>query len=291
MRRGRYPGQPRFPFVPGYDVVGTVTEVGVGVDPALVGQRVAAITKTGGWASHVILPARDLLPVPEDLDVAEVETLVVNGITAWQLLHRIAKVQPGQVILVHGANGGVGTTLAQLARQHGVRVLGAAHPRHHASLRSLGVEPVDYTDPAAMDTTSGRWLRRCRRRLRQSRWADPAAFVASASARRFPGELLDRLGDHRQPDLGIHPRPDPPRDLEHRAQWQEGRLLQHLGRSPDPAAPLPRPSAERPHRSPGPALHRCAHPSGRRPPPPGRRRRGAADRRVAHQDRQGCPSP
>ena len=151
MRRGRYPGQPRFPFVPGYDVVGTVTEVGVGVNPALVGQRVAAITKTGGWASHVILPARDLLPVPKDLDVAEVETLVVNGITAWQLLHRIAKVQPGQVILVYGANGGVGTTLAQLARHHGVRVLGAAHPRHHESLRSLGVEPVNYTDPAAMD--------------------------------------------------------------------------------------------------------------------------------------------
>jgi NADPH:quinone reductase-like Zn-dependent oxidoreductase len=155
MRRGRYPGQPRFPFVPGYDVVGTVTATGIGVDPALVGQRVAAITKTGGWASHVVLSARDLLPVTEGLDPAEVETLVVNGITAWQMLHRTAKVQPGQVILVHGANGGVGTTLAQLARHHGVRVIGAAHPRHHPSLRLLGVEPVDYADPAAMDARVG----------------------------------------------------------------------------------------------------------------------------------------
>nr|WP_216364730.1 alcohol dehydrogenase catalytic domain-containing protein [Rhodanobacter glycinis] len=51
MRRGRYPGQPRFPFVPGYDVVGTVLAVGSGVDPALVGERVAAALKTGGWAT------------------------------------------------------------------------------------------------------------------------------------------------------------------------------------------------------------------------------------------------
>lgn len=151
MRRGRYPGQPRFPFVPGYDVVGTVAATGPGVDPGLRGRRVAAVTKTGGWASHVVLAARDLLPVPDGLDPAEVETLVVNGLTAWQMLHRSAEVQPGQVILVHGANGGVGTTLAQLARHHGVRVIGAARPEHHDALRALGVEPVNYTDPVAMD--------------------------------------------------------------------------------------------------------------------------------------------
>nr|WP_232531039.1 medium chain dehydrogenase/reductase family protein [Microlunatus antarcticus] len=151
MRRNRYPGQPRFPFVPGYDVVGRVTAVGAGVDPALVGQRVAALTKTGGWASRVLLDARDLLPVPEGLDAGEVESLVVNGITAWQMLHRTAQVAPGQTVLVHGANGGVGTTLAQLARHHGVRVIGAARPRHHDALRRLGVEPVDPSDPAAMD--------------------------------------------------------------------------------------------------------------------------------------------
>lgn len=62
MRRGRYPGAPRFPFVPGYDLVGTVTKTGPGVDPALAGQRVAALTKTGGWASHAQLTAADLVP-------------------------------------------------------------------------------------------------------------------------------------------------------------------------------------------------------------------------------------
>lgn len=147
MRRGRYPGQPKFPFVPGYDLVGTVQTVGAGVDPGLVGGRVAALTKTGGWTSHALLQAADLVPVPPGLDPAEVETVVVNGITAWQMLHRTARVQPGQTVLVHGANGGVGTTLVQLARHAGVRVIGTASPRHHTALRELGVLPVDYNDP------------------------------------------------------------------------------------------------------------------------------------------------
>lgn len=147
MRKNRYPGQPKFPFVPGYDLVGTVVHLGAGVDSALVGQRVAALTKTGGWASHVLLPAADLVPVPAGLDPAEAETVVVNGITAWQMLHRTARVRAGQTILVHGANGGVGSTLVQLARHAGVRVIGTASPRHHSALRELGVLPVDYHDP------------------------------------------------------------------------------------------------------------------------------------------------
>lgn len=147
MRRNRYPGQPRFPFVPGYDLVGTVLQVGGGVNADMVGRRVAALTKTGGWASHVLLAAADLVPVPAELDPAEAETLVVNGITAWQMLHRAARVRAGQTILVHGANGGVGTTLVQLARHAGVRVIGTASPRHHHALRELGVLPVDYNAP------------------------------------------------------------------------------------------------------------------------------------------------
>lgn len=72
---------------------------------------------------------------------------MVDGITAWQMLHRRARVRAGQTILVHGANGGVGTTLVQLARHAGVRVIGTASPRHHQALRALGVLPVDYRDP------------------------------------------------------------------------------------------------------------------------------------------------
>ncbi|WP_033260796.1 medium chain dehydrogenase/reductase family protein [Amycolatopsis vancoresmycina] len=149
MRRGKYYDQPPFPFVPGYDVVGTVLEA---ADPALVGRRVAALTKTGGWRSHVVLPAADLVGVPDGLDAAEAETFVVNGITAWQMLHRIARVRTGAKILVHGASGGVGTTLVQLARAAGIEVIGTASARNAGVVTALGATAVDYRGdvPAAV---------------------------------------------------------------------------------------------------------------------------------------------
>ncbi|BBA98808.1 putative dehydrogenase [Actinacidiphila reveromycinica] len=147
MRRGKYYDQPPFPFVPGYDVVGTVAAVGSGVDPALVGRRFAAVTKVGSWASHRLVEAADLVPVPDGVDAAAAETVVVNGITAWQMLHRTAGVRTGGTIVVLGANGGVGSTLVQLARHAGISVIGTASPRHHAAVRELGATPVDYRDP------------------------------------------------------------------------------------------------------------------------------------------------
>ncbi|GHG06976.1 MULTISPECIES: medium chain dehydrogenase/reductase family protein [Amycolatopsis] len=141
MRRGKYFDQPPFPFVPGYDVVGTVLEA---ADPGLTGRRVAALTKVGGWRSHVVLPQADLVPVPAELDAAEAETFVVSGITAWQMLHRIARVRAGATILVHGANGGVGTTLVQLARMAGIEVIGTASARNLDAVTALGATAVDY---------------------------------------------------------------------------------------------------------------------------------------------------
>ncbi|MEW1720644.1 medium chain dehydrogenase/reductase family protein [Streptomyces sp. NPDC093109] len=147
MRRGRYYGQPAFPFVPGYDLVGTVEAVGAGVDRALVGRRVAALTKTGAWTTAALLTAADLVEVPDGIGADEAETVIVNGLTAYQMLHRSAGVREGQTVLITGVSGGVGSILAQLARHAGARVLGTAHPRHHEALRALGVEPVDYRDP------------------------------------------------------------------------------------------------------------------------------------------------
>ncbi|OKI60896.1 medium chain dehydrogenase/reductase family protein [Streptomyces sp. MJM1172] len=144
MRRGRYYDQPPFPFVPGYDLVGTVLSVGEGVDRGLLGTRVAALTKTGGWASHVALDAADVVEVPAGVSAVDAETAVVNGITAWQMLHRKARVRAGQTVLVHGANGGVGSVLVQLALAAGAHVIGTASARHHDALRALGVTPVDY---------------------------------------------------------------------------------------------------------------------------------------------------
>lgn len=147
MRRGKYYDQPPFPFVPGYDLVGTVAAVGAGVDPARIGRRVAAVTKTGAWASEILLDAADLVPVPDGVDAAEAVTLLVNGVTAWRMLYKVAEARPGQTILVLGANGGVGTTLLQLARRDGIRVIGAASIRHHDRVAALGAEPVDSRSP------------------------------------------------------------------------------------------------------------------------------------------------
>ncbi|MEU0949973.1 medium chain dehydrogenase/reductase family protein [Streptomyces canus] len=147
MRRGRYYGQPAFPFVPGYDLVGVVEAVGPGGDRTLIGRRVAALTKTGGWATAALLTAADLVEVPDGIEPDEAETLIVNGLTAYQMLHAKAKVQAGQTVLVTGAAGGVGSILVQLARHTGAHVIGTASPRHHEALRALGVEPIDYRDP------------------------------------------------------------------------------------------------------------------------------------------------
>ena len=142
MRRGKYYDQPPFPFVPGYDLVGVVAQAGAGAPPE--GQRVAALTKTGGWASHVVLDAADLVPVPDGVAAAAAETVVVNGVTAWRMLHRTARVRSGQTIVVLGAAGGVGSTLVQLARHAGVNVIGTAGPAQQDRVRELGATPIDY---------------------------------------------------------------------------------------------------------------------------------------------------
>jgi NADPH:quinone reductase-like Zn-dependent oxidoreductase len=133
MRRGKYYDQPKFPFVPGYDLVGRAGE-----------RRVAALTKVGGWADHVVLDEADLVDVPEGVSAEGAETVVVNGLTAYRMLFRVADVRRGETIVVLGASGGVGTTLVQLARHAGIEVIGTAGPHAQDALRSLGVTPIDY---------------------------------------------------------------------------------------------------------------------------------------------------
>jgi NADPH:quinone reductase-like Zn-dependent oxidoreductase len=144
MLRRRYPGQPRFPFVPGYDLVGVVSSVGPGVDGVRTGDRVAAMTRTGAWRTHVVVPASRVVPVPGSLDPGVAAAVAMNGVTAWQMVHDVARVRPGQTVLVHGAAGGVGTLLVQLAVLAGARVLGTASAAKHDVVRALGAEPIDY---------------------------------------------------------------------------------------------------------------------------------------------------
>ncbi|SFS42191.1 medium chain dehydrogenase/reductase family protein [Saccharopolyspora flava] len=142
MRLGRYPAQPKFPFVPGYDVVGEIVATGTGTSWR-VGQRVAAMTRTGSWSGHVVLRDRDLVAVPDGVDAAEAVALVTNGVTARQLL-RDANVRTGRTVLVHGIGGGVGALLGQLAVLDGTRVIGTASARRHPDLAGLGAELIDH---------------------------------------------------------------------------------------------------------------------------------------------------
>ena len=144
MLRQRYPRQPKFPFVPGYDLVGVVSSVGPGATGVRVGDRVAAMTRTGAWRTHVVVPASRVVPVPSSLDPGVAAAVVMNGVTAWQMVHDVARVRPGQTVLVHGAAGGVGTLLVQLAVLAGARVLGTASAAKHDVVRALGAEPIDY---------------------------------------------------------------------------------------------------------------------------------------------------
>ena len=142
MRLGRYPAQPAFPFVPGYDLVGEV--IATGAESSWhVGQRVAAMPRTGAWAEHVALPDRELVEVPSGIDAAEAVALVLNGVTARQLL-RSSGVRRGRTVLVHGVGGGVGTLFAQLAAADGIRVLGTASAHRHADLADVGAELIDH---------------------------------------------------------------------------------------------------------------------------------------------------
>ena len=143
MRRGKYYDQPPFPFVPGYDLVGTIERLGDGGRDLSVGRRVAALTKTGAWADRVVLDTAELTPVPDGVDAAAAETVVVNGVTALRML-RTARVRSGETIVVLGAAGGVGSTLVQLARHRGIRVIGTAGPSAQERVRALGAIPVDY---------------------------------------------------------------------------------------------------------------------------------------------------
>jgi NADPH:quinone reductase-like Zn-dependent oxidoreductase len=144
MRYGLYPGVPKFPYTPGYDLVGEVEDLGPNVSGVAVGQRVAALTQIGGYAQYVALPVGELVRVPVGVDAAEVASLPVNYVTAYQMLFRVAKVKPGERILVHGAAGGVGTAMLELGRLQGLEMYGTASAGKHDLVSELGGTPIDY---------------------------------------------------------------------------------------------------------------------------------------------------
>jgi NADPH:quinone reductase-like Zn-dependent oxidoreductase len=146
IRRHLYPqtAAHRPPFVMGYDVVGEIDRLGDGVSGFRVGDRVADMTVVGSNASYRTLRADHLARVPAGLDAAEAATLILSWTTAYQLLHRAARVQRGQSVLVHGAAGAVGQALLALGRLAGLELWGTARGEHAALIRELGATPIDY---------------------------------------------------------------------------------------------------------------------------------------------------
>jgi len=144
MREGMHPETPRLPFTPGWDLVGVVDRLGDGVAGLEPGQIVAALPISGAYAEFVCLPQRELVPVPSGVDAAEAVSLVLNYVTAYQMLHRSAKVRPGQRVLIHGTAGGVGSALVQLGRLAELEMYGTCSSRGAAAVADLGALPIDY---------------------------------------------------------------------------------------------------------------------------------------------------
>ena len=144
MREGVHPETPPVPFTPGWDLVGVVDRLGDGVSGIEPRQVVAALPISGAYAEFVCLPQHELVPVPPQVDAAEAVSLVLNYVTAYQMLHRSARAGRGQSVLIHGAAGGVGSALLQLGRLAGLKMYGTCSARGAPAVSGLGGIPIDY---------------------------------------------------------------------------------------------------------------------------------------------------
>jgi NADPH:quinone reductase len=144
MRAGTYLGGPKPPFTPGYELVGVIAELGPDCSRSQVGDRVGALTQWGANAESVCVPEQYAVPVPEDIDPGEVLSLVFIYMTAYQMLHRAAKAERGETVLVHGAAGRVGTAVLELAAAAGLHVYGTASADDRAAVERLGAVAIDY---------------------------------------------------------------------------------------------------------------------------------------------------
>ncbi len=145
VRKGIYYGfKETPPLSPGYDMVGVVDKVGAGVTNFKVGQMVADLTVWGAYTEYMIRPADSLVPVPAGIDPAEAVSMVLSYVTAYQMLHRSAKIQRGQKVLIHGAGGAVGTALLELGRLLDLEMYGTASASKRELVEGLGAVHIDY---------------------------------------------------------------------------------------------------------------------------------------------------
>ncbi len=145
MCRGQYQVRPDLPFVPGVEGCGMVTGVGEGVDPTLIGQRIIGGTELphGSFAEVAIMPADQIYVAPASLDDAQASALLVGYQTGWFALHRRARIQPGETLLVHAAAGGVGSAAVELGKAAGATVIAVVGSEaKRATAQALGADLV-----------------------------------------------------------------------------------------------------------------------------------------------------
>jgi NADPH:quinone reductase-like Zn-dependent oxidoreductase len=144
-RLGIYADAPKIPYVPGYEVAGTIEAVGEGVDSKRIGQRVAAITRFNGYSEILCAPENHLFAIPDDLPFDQAAAFPVAYLTAYESLIALAGIKSGEHVLIHAAAGGVGLAAVDICKIYDATIYGTASASKHDFLRERGVHhPIDY---------------------------------------------------------------------------------------------------------------------------------------------------
>jgi synaptic vesicle membrane protein VAT-1 len=143
-RVGLYPDAPKLPCVVGYEVSGTIDQVGSGVTSLREGERVFAMPRFGGYTDTLVIPANQVFSMPEKMSFEHAAALPVVYLTAYNMMLFTGTVRQGSSVLIHSAAGGVGIAAVQIAKTRGATIFGTASPSKHEFLRKLGVTyPID----------------------------------------------------------------------------------------------------------------------------------------------------
>jgi NADPH:quinone reductase-like Zn-dependent oxidoreductase len=193
-------GRDRTPSIPGQELAGVVTALGYGTTGVSVGQRVFGMTDSyrgGGLADYVAIEARNLAPLPGDVDFTVGASLPMPGLTAWQGLFEHGRLQAGQSVLLHGAAGSVGSMVTQLAREFGAYVIGTGRAADRQKALDFGaMEFVDLENDALEDLGGVPGFRRHRRRHPEAiRRHDPNWRTTGDHRRPARGAARGRPGD------------------------------------------------------------------------------------------------
>src|SRR4051812_5522534 len=151
-------GRDRTPSIPGHEVAGVVSAPGYGTTGLSVGQRVFGLTdwtRDGTLAEYVVVEARNLAPLPGDVDFTVGASVAMTGLTAWQGLFDHGRLQVGQSVLVHGAAGAVGSMVTQLAREAGAYVIGTGRVAHRQMALDFGVQEFVDLENDALESVGG----------------------------------------------------------------------------------------------------------------------------------------